>query len=338
MQSNSGASGAAQQPAAELLLNAITRFWAGRAIWVAAKLGLPDTLAAGPKTVEELAHATLTHTQSLSRLMRALVAEGLFTKDAEGRFRNTSFGAALATGAPASLRALALAELGLDHYEAWAGLLYSVETGKTAFDHRFGMPVWDYYRQNEELGGNFSRAMTGASDAVGDAVLAAYDFGPVRTLVDIGGAHGRMLRKILDRYPQMQGVLFDLPEVIARVSLNGRVRTESGDFFRSVPPGGDGYLLKWILHDWDDEQCIAILRNIRKVIAPGGRLLVAEAVLPPGAEPHFAKLFDLNMLVMTGGRERSEAEFRAVFQAAGFRLTQVVDTAMPVSVVEGRPA
>lgn len=321
------------------MLQMIASFWISLALYIAAKLGLPDLVADGPKSAEELAAATGTHAPSLQRVLRALASVGVFARTDEGRFALTPLAATLRSDVPGSLRAFATVELGEEHYPAWGDLLHSVRTGEIAFDHHFGMPVWEFFERHPENAATFNDAMTGLTDAVNGAVLESYDFSPFRKIVDVGGGHGRLLAAVLSATPRAKGILFDAPSVVAgsppiETGLAGRVEKVAGDFFQSVPAGADAYLLKWIIHDWDDERSVAILKNCRNAMAEGGRVILVEAVLPLGDEPHFGKFIDLNMLVMTGGRERTEEEYRTLLEAAGLRLTRVVPTPSAMSVVE----
>ena len=237
-----------------------------------------------------------------------------------------------------------MTELGEEHYPAWGDLMHSVRTGEIAFDHHFGTDVWKFFEQHPENARIFNDAMSGMTAAANEVILARYDFSAVKKLVDIGGGHGGLITSILKANRSMNGVLFDSPQVIEgaqtrleAAGLADRCEIIAGDFFKAVPAGSDGYILKWIIHDWDEERATTILRNCRRAITNDGRLMVIEAVIPPGVEPHFAKFIDLNMLVMTGGRERTEEEFRRLFGASGFRLTRTVATESPFSVIEGAP-
>jgi SAM-dependent methyltransferase len=335
----------ADAPPPVQMLQMIAGFWVSRAIYAAAKLGVADLVADAPKSVAELAAATETHAPSLYRVMRALASVGIFAQDADARFAQTPLSATLLTDAPGSLRWLAMTELGEEHYPAWEELLHSVKTGERAFDRHFGKPVWEFYAENPENARIFNDAMTGTTGMITEAVLGAYDFSALRRIVDVGGGHGELLASILKATPQASGILFDAPQVVSgagarleAAGVAGRCEIVGGDFFESVPSGADAYTMKWILHDWDDEQSTRILKNIRRAVTDDGRLLVIEAVIPAGDEPHFGKFIDLNMLVMTGGRERTADEFSALFAASGFRLTRVVPTPSPVSVIEAVPA
>jgi SAM-dependent methyltransferase len=316
----------------------ISGFWISRAIYVVAKLGIADLIKDQPRTATELALATGTHASSLYRVLRALASVQIFSKDANDHFHLTPLAATLRSDAAGSLRYVATRE---EHYPAWEHLLHSVKTGEIAFNHRFGMPMWEFFEKNPENAATFNNAMSHATAGINDGLVASYDFSSIGKIVDVGGGHGGLITAILKTSANMKGILFDTPSVIEgarrNVSAELRERCElvAGDFFKSVPDGGDAYLLKWIIHDWDDEQSIAILKNCHRAMAPSGKLLLVEAIVPPGNEPSLSKWFDLNMLVMTGGRERTEAEYRNLFRAAGLELTRVVPTPSPSSVIEG---
>jgi predicted O-methyltransferase YrrM len=330
---------------AEKMFKFIENLWAGRAVYVAAKIGLADHLADGPKSAEQLAAATNTHAASLYRVLRALAGIEVIRETSHGKFVLTPFGEALRSNVAGSLRATAIVELGEDHYAAWENLLHSVRTGETAFDNKFGMPIWKFYEQNPENGSNFDRCMVEMTGAIHQAILEAYDFAPFTHLTDVGGGHGALVAAILSEYPDLRGTVFDQPHVadgarktFADANLRQRTAAVGGDFFESVPAGADLYTMKFIIHDWDDQRCVRILKNIRRGIAPGGKLLIFDTVIPEGNAPHFGKLFDLNMLVMTGGRERTEKEFAALLREGGFHLARVVPTESAISIVEAVPA
>ena len=338
-----------QQPAAvadvpAAMLEVIEDFWFSRAIYLAAKLGIADLVAGGPKGTAELAMATQTHAPSLYRVLRALASRGVFAEDSDGRFSLTPLAGALRTGFRGSLRAFLITELGEEHYPAWGNLLHTVKTGETAFDYTFGMSPWDFFARNPENASTFDQAMTNVNGVVNAAVTAAYDFSKFQQLVDVGGGQGSLMASILKANPGVRGVVFDVPHVaegaehlIEAEGLGGRCRVVAGDFFKSVPGGGDAYLMKWIIHDWDGERSVTILKNCRRAVSQEGKLLLIEAVLPPANQRAFSKFMDLNMLVMTGGRERTEAEYRRLFEAAGFRLTRVIPTESDFKLIEGVP-
>jgi ubiquinone/menaquinone biosynthesis C-methylase UbiE len=323
------------------LFRMIEGFWLSRALSVAVRLGIADLLTDGPKSSKELADATGTHAPSLFRVLRALAAAGVFAEDESGSFAATPLSTALQSGVAGSLRAFVLEMLDEEHYQAWGDMLHTVKTGETAFDHHFGMDLWQYRADHAEDAKTFDEAMADHSALLNKALLAGYDFSSFRKIADIGGGDGELLAAILKAHPGVKGVLFDLPRVTAKAErriekegLADRCEIVSGDFFQSVPPGGDVYILKAVIHDWDDEHASAILINCRRAMAKDGRLLLIEAAIPPGNEPFFHKLMDLNMMVMTGGRERTEPEYRELLSATGFRLTRVVSMEFEVGVIE----
>jgi hypothetical protein len=319
----------------------IAGFWLSRALYLAAKLGLADYLKDGPKRSDQLASLVGMHAPSLYRLLRALASVGVFVEDDRGCFAMTPAAATLQSDASSSLRAFVISELGEDHYPAWGELMHSVRTGDIAFDHLFDVDVWRYRAQHPEAARIFDEAMASFSGIVHEAILQSYDFSPIHTIVDVAGGDGGLIASILNRYPRKRGVLFDLPHVVGRArrridseGLAERCQILAGDFFTSVPSGGDAYLLKWIIHDWNDERAIAILRRCQEAMAGNAKLLLVEAVIPRGNTPSFQKFMDLNMLVMTGGRERTETEDRALLEAAGFRVLSIISTPSEMSVIE----
>ncbi|MCC5617198.1 acetylserotonin O-methyltransferase [Nostoc sp. CHAB 5836] len=346
-------------PASDVMLQMISGFWVSRAIHAAAKLGIADYLKEQPKTLEELAAITDTHVPSLYRLLRALASVGIFAEDDDHRFFLTPLAATLQTDVPGSLRFFAISELGQVHYLGWDNLLHSIKTGEIAFDHIAGMSVWDYYLKNSEAGNLFNWAMTNLTASVLEAIICSYDFSAFNTIVDVGGGQGSLVTSILKAYPTVKGIIFDIPTVIEEAksrlqaqgfadpsgsqwpaegnppaALSHRCTVVSGNFFESVTAGGDAYLLKHIIHDWDEEKAIAILKNCHQAMSKHGTLLLFETVIPRGNVSSFSKLLDLNMLVMTGGRERTEEEYQVLLQKAGFQLTQVIPTSSPISVIE----
>jgi hypothetical protein len=310
-------------------------------VHIAAKLGLADLLADGPKSAVELAGPLALHAPSLHRLMRTMAGFGLLTEGEVQRFALTELGEALKTDAPGSARSALLMTGSSWVRSAFANLLHSLQTGRTGFEKAQGMPLFDYLAQHPDDATVFSRAMVGFHAAEPLAIAAAYDFSTFKTVVDIGGSSGNMLAAILGRYPELRGLLFDRPHVVVDaeklLKANGvadRVTVEAGDFFESVPSGGDAYILSHILHDWNDDQCLTILGHCRKALKPDSRLLIVEMVLPPGDAPHPGKLLDMSMLVLVGGQERTEPEYARLLDKAGLRLSRIVATQSPVSVVE----
>jgi hypothetical protein len=327
------------------MLQMIQGFWISRAIYVAAKLGIPDLLKDGPRTSDDLAQATGTHAPSLYRLLRALDSIGVFVEQDNHHFALAPLGATLRTDVPGSLRFFAIEELGENHYSAWEKMLYSVNTGAIAFDHVYGASKWQYMTQHPDEARIFDEAMTSFSSVVIAEIVNAYDFSGSKTIVDAGGGDGSLLAAILKANPHAHGILADLPHVAAGAKLrfeseglSDRCAVAGGDFFEVVPAGGDTYVMKWIIHDWNEERSAMILRNCRKAMTTAGKLLIVEAVLQPGRATSLSKFVDLNMLVMTGGRERTEPEFRALLASAGFKVTRIVPTHAEVSIIEAVPA
>ena len=305
----------------------ISGFWISRGVFVIAKLGIPDILKNGPKTAAELASATDTHAESLFRVLRALVSVGVLTSDNENRFSNTPVSETLVTDAPGSLRWFTISELGQEHYPAWGNLMHSVKTGEIAFDNFFGKDIWAYFRNNPEDATVFNNSMSGITAALNESLRSVYDFSKFNTVVDVGGGHGGLIKEILKSNPNAKGILFDAAEVIngsrerlAEAGLSDRCEAVAGDFFKAVPEGGDAYVMKWIIHDWDDERAIKILKNCRAQMGLNSRLIIVDCVVPETNEPHFSKFIDLNMLVMTGGKERTAKEFATLLEASGFKL------------------
>ncbi len=333
----------ADAPPPVALLQMIMAPMISRAIYVAAKLGIADRMKDQPQTAAQLAEATGMHAPSLYRVLRALASVGVFAEDDQGCFGLTPLAASLQTEAPGSLRSLALYFFGAKfHWDAWGEILHSVQTGETAVKHLHGVEPFAYFERHPEDAAVFNDAMTSISESMKAAIGAAYDFSSLGTLVDVGGGHGSLLAAILQANPRLQGILFDQPSVlegaarpIEALGVAERCQLVAGDFFASVPSGGDAYILKHILHDWDDERAAAILRNIHRAMAPDGKLLVVDFVIPPGNAPSLGKLIDLEMLLLPGGRERTESEFRTLFRTAGFELTRVLPTPSPVSIIEG---
>ncbi len=332
-------------PPQQRVIQMLEQFWLARSVAVAARLGLADLMAERPRTVGELAEATGSHPEALSRLVRAMVAYGVFQRAEEGRVGLTELGESLVSDRTGSMRQLLMTLIGGEHYAAWGDLDQAIRTGRTAFDVHFGTDIWSWYRQNPEAGAEFNKTMVAATAAVNQAVMETYDFRRFRHVVDVGGGHGSLLRLALEQNTAARGTLFDQPGVveearagIAAAGLAERVELVGGSFFENVPAGGDAYLLKYILHDWDDARCELILRNVRRAIAEGGTLLVFDTVIPPPGRPDFSVLMDLNMLAMTGGRERSEAELSDLFARTGFALKRVLPTQSHVSITEAMPA
>ncbi|HVF02191.1 MAG TPA: methyltransferase [Rubrobacteraceae bacterium] len=329
----------------DALLRMNNAFQASQAIHVAATLGIADLLEDGPRSADELAEATGTHGPTLYRLLRALASVGVFAEQTDGRFGSTPFAEYLRTDAPGSLRGWAMYIGQPSFWTSWGHLLDSVRTGEPAFPEVNGTNAWEYLAAHPEESAIFDAAMTGLSAGVAEAVVQSYDFSGSSVLVDVGGGEGTLLAAILAANPALRGILFDQSHVVARAEdllvrtgVADRCEVVSGSFFEAVPGGADAYLLKSIIHDWDDPAAIEILRKCRAAIAETGKLLLVEFVIEPGNEPDRAKFSDLNMLVMLGGQERTADDFERLYAEAGFRLTDIIRTGSAFDIIEGVPA
>ena len=335
-------------PPQMLLYQMAIGHYLSRALHVIAKLGVADLLSAGARGVEELGKATETHPPSLRRVMRLLASVGVFEEKEDGGFALTALGECLRADVPGSSRAMVLLFAGIGIQDSWKDLEWCVRTGEPAYRKRGAADAFAEMAKDPAQAANFDAAMADFTKMTAVAVAAAYDFTPLRTLVDVGGGNGALLLGILKAYAHLQGVVADRPDVVERAKkeiaasgLGARCRAVAIDFFREVPGGADAYVLKHVIHDWDDERARTILANCRRVMSPNGRLLLVEGVYPPridgSPESRGAAANDVNMLVSTGGRQRSEAEFRSLYSAAGFRLTRIVPTPARASVIEGVP-
>jgi hypothetical protein len=337
------ATNASSPPPQAVLSQMINGYWITGTIHAAAKLDLATAIGDAPRAIGEVAASVGADVEALYRLMRALAGIGIFAEGPERTFSHTPLSLALRPGVPGSMHGLAVMT-GLLHLRAWPEIAHAVKTGDTAFGKVFGKELFAHVTVDAEAGRAFDEAMAGYTAATSNAVVAAYDFSPFSKIVDVGGGNGALIAAILKRQPRAAGVTFDLPasaerakENIGAQGLAGRCEVVGGDFFESVPAGGDAYALKMIVHDWDDDRSIAILKNVRKAIRPDGRVLIMEAVIDPASGAGApGKLLDINMLVMTGGRERTAEEFAALYRASGFELTRII-SAGPISVIEGRP-
>jgi hypothetical protein len=319
----------------------ITGYWTSQAIYAAAKFGIADLLNEGAKSVDELANATDTKPELLYRLLRALASVGVFAEENDKRFSLTPLAEPLRSDVAGSQRSLALM-MGDDQYRAWGNLADTVETGDNAYEKVVGKPIFDHLAEQPEKARIFDDAMTGIHGRETGAILDAYDFSGINVIADIGGGNGSKITAILQKYPEMQGILFDLPHVVERAlpniesaGLSDRCQLVDGDFFQSVPSGADAYIMRHIIHDWNDVKSLTILRNCHAVMSPGSKLLLVESVIPPGNDPFMGKFLDLTMMLIPGGKERTEGEYRTLYDKAGFDLVRIVPTSTEVSVVEG---
>ncbi|QDT44465.1 Multifunctional cyclase-dehydratase-3-O-methyl transferase TcmN [Gimesia alba] len=319
----------------------ITGYWSSQAIYAAASLGIADLLAEGPQTAEQLATATETNAGALYRLLRALASVDIFIENEQKEFALTPLAEYLRSDVPGSKRALAMMT-GDEHFQAWGEILYSIRTGKTSFDKVFEKPFFEYLPEHPDKAQIFDKAMTGIHGRETDVILQSYDFSEMKTLLDIGGGNGSNITSILHKYPEMKGTLFDLPHVVERAQphieqsgLGDRCGLIGGSFFESVPQGADVYFMRHIIHDWDDEKSLTILRNCRAAMPENSKLLIVESVIPAGNDPFAGKFLDLVMLLIPGGKERTAEEYQSLLEQAGFKLTRIIPTESELSIIEG---
>jgi hypothetical protein len=338
-------SGPEQKRTAQDLRQLIRGFQLSQAIHVAAVLKVADQLTAEGRTSDEIAEAIGAHPGALYRLLRALAAADLLREGEGRRFTLTAMGRCLRSDAPGSLGPWAVWIGQAAQWQAWGRLLHSIKSGENAFRSLHGMDAWTYRERHPEQAALFHAAMTGNSRLVEDAIVAAGDFGRFASVVDIGGGQGALLAAILAATHGIRGVLFDRPHVLAAAApllaeagVAQRCEIQSGDMFEAVPAGCDAYLLKHILHDWDDERCVRILQNCRRAMAPGAQLFVIERLLGAPNQGLDGKLSDLAMLVGPGGRERTADEFVSLLRAAGLRLADVIETKSHLTLLVGQPA
>jgi hypothetical protein len=338
-----------QLPPQAVLYRMAIGHYVSRALALAAKLGIADLLADGPRGVDDLARETETHAGALRRVLRLLASVGILAEQEDGRFTNTTLGEYLRADAPESARALVLLFAGVSIQDSWKDLEYCVQTGEPAFRKRGVTDPFAEIAENPEDAANFDAAMAAGTRMTAMAVAGTYDFSASQSVVDVGGGTGTLLLGILAAHPHLEGVVFDLPQVadraveqIAAAGLPDRCRAVGGDFFEAVPPGGDLYLLKHVIHDWDDEQAAAILRSCREAMSDHAKVVIIEGLYPERIDQSIvsrgAAANDVNMLVSTGGRQRSEAEFRSLLESAGLTLERIIPTPGMVSLIEAGPA
>ena len=329
-----------ETPPQVVMLRMLSGFHVTQLLALVARLDIANLLSDGPRSAEELANATSVQPDALYRALRALAHMGVFEELPQQRFSLTPLGATLQSAHPDTIRAHALF-LGDEAYRAWVDLPYSVATGKPAFERVFGASHFAYLAEHPESNETFNQAMSVMSREHHTSMVAAYDFSGAESVVDVGGGHGKLLSAILQANPALHGALFDLPHVVvgagptlSAAGVAERCELVSGDFFTMTPPAGDILTLSHILHDWDDERCVLILENCAKALRPQGRLLVIEAVIEPGPGAPQTLFKDMQMLVMTGGRERTSAEYERLFSAAGLRLNRVLPTGAATRIIE----
>jgi len=315
-------------------------FRISQALYAAAVLGVADHLIAGRAPADVLADRTGAHAPSLCRLLRTLTSVGVFTEPEPGVFALNSLGQMLTSSQPSSMRDLAIMWMET-HYSPFGDLLHTIRTGQPAAERFYGQPFFTWLSNHPEHASRFAAAMANLTSGFKMTAIAALPLDGSTTVVDVGGADGTVLAAILVAHPGMRGVLFDLPDVIAgahhalaRQGVGDRAECVGGDFLESVPPGGDTYLASLVLHDWPDEMAQRILANIAAAGGSGARLLLIDFVLPTGDAPHVAKLSDLNMLAMTGGKERTETEWWDLLATAGFTSIWISQTGTPFSVIQ----
>ena len=322
-----------------------TAYWVSRAVYVAAQLGIADLLKDEPQDAEALAAATGTYAPALRRVLRSLASVGLFATDGQGRFSLTPLGATLQSDAPGAARSTVLALSGAFFWAAWGEVLHSVRTGETGMQKALGVSEYEYLDNHPEDASHFNAAMIGYHGEEPSAIVAAYNFSGSETVVDVGGGSGTLLGTILAANPGVRGVLFERPQVVPDAERNvkaagvaDRCEVVGGDFLQAVPDGGDVYIVSHCIHNWDEDDCVRILANCRRAMLPHGRLLLVEAVVGASDEPDPAKILDLAMLVVPGGQERTEDEYRILLEKAAFRLTRVIPTRTPSgSIIEAIP-
>lgn len=319
----------------------MTGFSVTIAISAVAELGVADHLSKGAKTAADLARLCGVHEDFLRRTLRYLASEGVFEARSGDLFALTERSQWLRSDVPGSLRPRAMFTGSKPSWSAWGSLLACLKGGTSAFRAAFGEDIFDYLKGHPDTAAIFNAFMAGQTAASVDAVLAAYDFAGVRELADIGGGRGALVAGVLRANPAMRGILFDMPDVIAtaqplldQAGIADRCRQVGGDFFESVPAGADAYVLKFILHDWTDEQCARILRNCRQAMPSGGRILIVDHVIPEDSGPHVAKFMDVNMMVMTSGQERTRREFEQLLASARLGLKQVASTSLGFCILE----
>jgi hypothetical protein len=322
----------------EQILGIVNNYWVGCCVGAAAQLEIADHLAGAPLHVDVLAERSKTHAPSLYRLLRALESIGIFTQRSPRVFANTPQSECLRRYAEGSQWAWVRITLCPDSFpvDGWRGLMLALQNGRTGIEQVRGCTGWECLRNDPEQSTFFNAAMRDLSASITPAVTASYDWSRFSVIADVGGGIGAQLSSILDAYPSCRGILFDQPHVVGEAIQNDRMECLSGDFFANIPVKADAYLLRWVIHDWADDQALTILRNVKKAARPGAGLVLVEWVITETAEFDTAKWMDVNMLVNAGGRERSAAEFRELYDRAGFELEQIISTPSPLSIIVGK--
>lgn len=328
-----------------LLMEHLCAHWTSQAISVAAQLEVADHLLDGTKSIVQLGEITKTNTEALHRLLRALSSIGIFREEKNGNYALTELARPLCKSLPGSMYSVAIMMGSPLHWGAWGELLYSVRTGDSSLKKITGMELFEFLGKNPDVNAQFNSAMSTISKMSSVCIASAYDFAQFRSLVDVGGGQGYLISAILKNNPKLNGILFDLPHVISSASqtlelegTSSRCKLESGSFLESVYPGADAYMARNVIHDWNDDSSIRILKNIRTAMKDRSRVLLMESVIPKSNEPFFGKFLDLEMLTITsGGKERTREEFSDLFKQSGFRLNRIYPTASFESIIEGIP-
>ncbi|PQO47325.1 methyltransferase [Blastopirellula marina] len=322
------------------LMQMISGYQVSQVILTVGELGLADLVKDGPMSAEAMAKQCGASPERLYRLLRASASVGIFAETDPGVFVSTPLSEPLQSDHPFSLRPTALM-MGGEHYGTWGRLTQAVTSSENAFEAGYGMPFFEYLGKNPESAAIFDAAMTSIHGRETEAILDVYDFSQFGVIADIGGGNGSKLVSVLSKHPEVRGMLFDLPHVVERAvpnfvaaGVNDRVQAVGGDFFAAVPAGADAYMMRHIIHDWDDEKSSLILKNCRAAMQPGQKLLLVEYVIPAGNDPFFGKLLDLTMMLIPGGKERTEAEYRELLAGCGFQLDRVIPSEQPISVLE----
>ena len=323
------------------MLQHITGYWISQTVGAAAKLGLADQLADGPRSAADVATSVQADSRSVHRVMRMLASIGVFSMDTNDQFALTPLGDTLRSGVLGSMKNFAIAQTSPGHWLPWGQMSEAVRTGRSMSTSALGMELWDWYSSHPEEGEFFNGAMGDLSAGVSGEVTSSYDFSNCDTVLDVGGAHGILLGAILRANPHMRGILFDLSHVTATAAdslraqgIDQRCELVTGDFFASVPTGADIHVLKQIIHDWSDEECVTLLRNCHRALKPAGKLLLVEMVIPADNSPSMAQAMDMNMLALLTGKERTELEYRDLLAGAGFRMERAIPTHSPFSIIE----
>jgi hypothetical protein len=325
------------------LMQLISGYWVSQAVYGVAKLRIAEQLVSGPKTASELAGKVDCDAGALRRTLRALASVGVFAEDEEKRFALTEIGDCLREDSPTSARpsTIMLTEI---FYSSWGNFLHSLQTGQPAFEEQTGQPLFEYLAKNSDKAAVFDAAMVSYMSEESEAIATTYNWPSAGKIMDVGGGSGGLIRAVLAKEPQLSGAIFDLPEVIDRNqelyeadNVLSKCEFHPGDFFSSISEGADIYMFRNIIHDWDDERSINILKNCERACRTRGKVLLLEYVIPEGNIPFAGKWLDLMMLVGPGGQERTEEEYRVLLESAGLEVTNIIPTSTEMSIIEAQP-